>query len=117
MLNLKLHWQKFNNAQQKILKIIVIICLVLFCFYWGKNLLTQYFIHQFLKKPPVIGITPAKIRPLQHYYHTTGQLKAIRLTTLSVQSPGVSQKSWVKPGQLGKKNQMILLSKQNGQKK
>lgn len=108
MLNLKLHWQKFNNAQQKILKIIGIICLVLFCFYWGKNLLTQYFIHQFLKKPPVIGITPAKIRPLHHYYHTTGQLKAIRLTTLSVQSPGVIQKIWVKPGQLVKKNQMIL---------
>lgn len=108
MLYLKALWQKLNRTQQKIFKIIGLFSLILFTFYWVKFLIIQHFIQQFLKKPPIIAISKAQIHSKQSYYHTIGQLKAKRSTTLSVQSPGIVEHILVKPGQFVKKHQPIL---------
>jgi membrane fusion protein (multidrug efflux system) len=104
----KQFWQQLSHLNKKTIKICLLIFVVLLSYYIGKNLLIKYFIQQFLKTPPTIGVSQVKQKKWQENYHTIGQLKAYQAINLSAQSPGVITKIHMHAGQKVQPKELLI---------
>jgi membrane fusion protein (multidrug efflux system) len=104
----KQFWQQLSHLNKKTIKICLLIFVVLFSYYLGKNLLIKHFIQQFLKTPPTIGVSKVKQKNWHENYHTIGQLKAYKAINLSAQSAGVITKIHIHAGQQVQPQELLI---------
>jgi membrane fusion protein (multidrug efflux system) len=97
-----------SKYSQKTLIICLSFSILLILFYFSKKHVINYFISKFSQQKPYVGAIHPKSVQFTKYYHTIGQINALKMVDLSPSVGGKVETIYFKANENVKKNQLLI---------